>query len=142
MEFWGRNQAAFETLYVLSLRPKMFAARDAVQACLKALDEALPATADIVVPDLITGGRVLSDNEARTLLPEWNALAGEDQARCHFPHHGLATVQNGSVDWFASICFQCANVYIDGRNATEGHRIIQFEGCEFEERLNGLLATG
>ncbi len=140
MEIWGRNQTAFDALYVLSLHPKMLAARDAVQGCLLALDTALPVSESITVPDWITGGRVLREDETGEVVRQWNGLSGEHQARCHIPRHGLATVRDGTVDWFASICFECANVYIAGPNASEEHRIIQFEGNPFEARLNLVLA--
>lgn len=95
--------------------------------------------ADTIAMDPIVLGRVLRDDAMTTVVHAWNDAGGERQARCHIPRHGLATAQGGKVDWFASICFECANVYIDGPSATAEHRIIDFAGNAFEARLNAGL---
>lgn len=59
-------------------------------------------------------GRFLERKECLALLTAWNEPDGEMDWMCYTPNHGIATVRDGKLDWWALICFQCANAGIAG----------------------------
>lgn len=63
-------------------------------------------------------GRFLERKECLALLALWNEPDGEMDWMCYTPNHGIATVRDGKIDWWALICFQCANAGIAGKLAT------------------------
>lgn len=59
-------------------------------------------------------GCLLEPKQCGPLLSAWNEPDGQMYYMCYTPNHGIATVTNGIVDWFALICFQCMNAGIAG----------------------------
>ena len=59
-------------------------------------------------------GRFVERSEALDLLSAWNEPDGDFAFMCYTPNHGIATVRDGRLDWWALICFQCSNAGIAG----------------------------
>lgn len=87
-------------------------------------------------------GRFLERKECFALLDAWNEPEAEMDWMCYSPNHGIATVRDGKLDWWALICFQCANSGIAGSLALLGasapNRNLP-EGPEFQNLLIGML---
>lgn len=87
-------------------------------------------------------GRFLERKESLALLALWNEPDGEMDWMCYTPNHGIATVSDGKMDWWAMICFQCANAGIAGSLATAEAPIPNRnlpDGSIFIDRLINLL---
>lgn len=62
-------------------------------------------------------GRFLAPAECTLLLANWNEPDGNIPFMCYTPNHGVATLRDGKLDWWALICFQCANAGIGDSEA-------------------------
>lgn len=87
-------------------------------------------------------GRFLEKNDASAVVSAWNAPDGDMAWMCYTPNHGIATVTDGKLDWWALICFQCANAGISGplsqSNSIVPNRLLS-RGSELETELTSLL---
>lgn len=146
MRLWGRNALPFDGLYLFSVKP-MLIGSDAAICYLEIMSELVSSLkqrpADVTFSEQQGYGRLLTDAETEQVALNWNREPADfDQARCHIPRHLLATVNNNEFDWLTSICFECSNVYIAGKNATEKHRIIRGDRngqTSFQKLLDNLL---
>lgn len=87
-------------------------------------------------------GRFLERKECVGLISAWNEPDCDMDYMCYEPNHGIATVTDGKLDWWALICFQCANAGIHGplmlsENSVPTRRLP--EGPRLQEKLIGLL---
>ena len=87
-------------------------------------------------------GRFLERKKCFSLLDAWNKPDGKLDWMCYTPNHGIATVKDGNLDWWALICFQCSNAGIAGSLALQGvpapNRNLP-EGPVLYDQLIGLL---
>ncbi|WP_305970934.1 MULTISPECIES: hypothetical protein [unclassified Mameliella] len=87
-------------------------------------------------------GRFVEKKECLDLLSAWNKPDGEYAFMCYAPNHGIATVRDGRMDWWALICFYCSNAGIAGALAlserSAPNRLLNPE-TKLQERLIGLL---
>ncbi|MEJ6391640.1 hypothetical protein V8J82_00145 [Gymnodinialimonas sp. 2305UL16-5] len=87
-------------------------------------------------------GCFLEQKECAALIDAWNEPDGKMDWMCYIPNHGIATVKDGILDWWALVCFQCANAGISGSRALQRgpapNRNLP-EGLAFKDKLIGLL---
>ena len=96
MEIWGRAPLPLDALFILSLHPRP-GASEAASAYRETLQSVLPVRGRTMVADVIRDGVALAEEAASVLVETWNDQTGGEQARCHIPRHGLATVRNLSL---------------------------------------------
>ncbi|PJI84291.1 hypothetical protein BC777_3832 [Yoonia maricola] len=133
LRIWGRHNHSYDAIYVFSMKGVSVSGMKTEQ-CLTLINDTLRAQTDATdvcdCPQVIdvsngntqlVGVKVPRDKEL-ILAETWNDIVGTEQARCHTPHHGIATMKNGQLDWFAAVCFMCDNASIIGRAATEPWR--------------------
>ena len=65
-------------------------------------------------------GRLVRPSECSDLLSQWNQPDGKYAFMCYTPNHGIATVKDGALNWWALICFQCSNAEMGGPVAHTG----------------------
>jgi hypothetical protein len=87
-------------------------------------------------------GRFLERKQCANLLSRWNEPEGEIDWICYSPNYGIATVNDGQLDWWALICFQCANAGVGGPHALQESAVPNRtlpEGPAFQNLLLDLL---
>ena len=88
-------------------------------------------------------GCFLEQHECTSLLSTWNKPESDKYWMCYIPNHGIATIQDGELDWWALICFYCSNAGISGRSARVDSPNVPNrnlpEGALLEKELTALL---
>ncbi|MEL7183190.1 MAG: hypothetical protein AAFY65_01940 [Pseudomonadota bacterium] len=146
MEIAGRAQAPWDALLVFHVLSSQ--GDDIVADRLRALvarDEAKPGV------QVVSGkpgspcriiGRYLPADDCPGLLSAWNQPDGDAAWMCYVPNHGIATVTDGQLDWWALICFQCANAGLAGPRALPSGSVPNRTlptGSALKDRLTDLL---
>ena len=85
------------------------------------------ATLETHAEDCRIIGRSLTPGDCGPLLAAWNRPEGSMAWMCWMPNHGMATLRDGRLDWWALICFQCDSARMAGplganRRSQPAHR--------------------
>ena len=125
MNLKGRNKLSFDSLEILQLKGYL-------------------STQEILRNDFqdpsengIEAIHICTPEEATSFISLWNTLPDSYPARCHMPGFAVRVTKENQVDFVATICWQCDNIYIEGNEATEsslyfkgdsrsGKRFLQF----------------
>ena len=149
MEIAGRAEQPWDALFIfhfLSSQGDQVVARKLQELVLRKTSDGLNFNTPVAAgkrdgPFRIVG-RFLKPNECLALLSAWNEPDGEMAFMCYTPNHGLATVRNGKLDWWALVCFQCLNAGMAGPLAlseTSAPNRLLLPETKLQEQLIGLL---
>ena len=145
MQIKARSNVGFDGLYAFQVNDIPFATEAPIRylAALNSTPYDQPPRDISIRSDGIMQGRRLREEELDPLLNAWDQTSADEQARCHIPHHGLATFRGGRFDWYASICFMCSNAFLAGEAAVMDHRIIAGDGAGnssvFQDLIEGIV---
>ncbi len=108
----GRQNIPFDKLEILELNT----------SCINVANQIL----DDEYHESIVVDYECSEQEIQDFISLWNDLPFSEQSRCHLPPYAIRICYQGKVDFVASICWECDNIYISG--SANLNSLIEFNG--------------
>jgi hypothetical protein len=80
------------------------------------LEDIHPGHVDAYMQKAVRAPHVrVADELAQQIADLWRQLPPDEQARCHFPPFGLRFYRRGELQFQASICWECNNIFGDAK---------------------------